>query len=199
MRRVIVIGGGGHAKVLMNALQCLVGVKIVGYSDEDPKRVNVKVLGVPMIGTDRDVGERSPEDVTLVNGIGSVGVSPIRKNVFSAFRDKGFGFETVVHHSVVKSYDVLMGEGVQIMAGAVIQPGCTIGDNTLINTGASIDHDCVIGDHVHIAPGAVICGGVTVCHGCHVGTGAMIIQGVTIEPDTLVKAGTINTRSRQAL
>lgn len=187
---VIVLGAGGHAKVLINALQ-LCSVEILGITDPDPSLVGQNVLGVPVIGTDDEVKKSSAEEVRLVNGLGSVGLPEARRRLFEEWKKLGYVFATVIHPSAVVAADVRVGEGSQIMAGAVLQPGACLGDNVIINTGASLDHDCRIGSHTHIAPGVTLSGGVHVGVGVHVGTGASIVQGVSIGDATLLGAGSL--------
>ena len=88
-------------------------------------------------------------------------------------------------------YAIAGGEGVQLMAGAVIQPNVSIGENTLINTSASIDHDCQIGAHVHIAPGTVLSGNVCVQDETHIGTSATVIQNIKIGTKCTIGAGSV--------
>jgi sugar O-acyltransferase (sialic acid O-acetyltransferase NeuD family) len=111
--------------------------------------------------------------------------------VFEKFKGKGFTFATIVHPSAVVASDVALGEGAQIMAGAIIQPGSRIGMNTIVNTKASVDHDCLIGDHVHLSPGVTLSGDVRIYNGVHIGTGATVIQGITIGANSLVGAGSV--------
>ena len=84
-----------------------------------------------------------------------------------------------------------LGEGVQVMVGAIIHSGSQIGSNTIINTQASVDHDCRIGQHVHLAPGVDVCGNVCIEELGHVGAGAKILQSIRIGSRTLVSAGTL--------
>jgi UDP-perosamine 4-acetyltransferase len=187
---VIVLGAGGHAKVLINALQ-LCAVEILGITDPDPGLIGHKILGIPVIGSDGELKKYSPKNVQLVNGLGSVGLPKARRKLFNEWKKHGFVFATVVHPSAIIAADVKIGEGSQIMAGAILQPGVCLGDNVIINSRASVDHDCRIGNHVHIAPGVTISGGVKVGDGAHVGTGASIVQGVSIGNDTLIGAGSV--------
>ena len=106
----------------------------------------------------------------------------------------GFTFISFNHPSAVLAADTSIGEGAQIMAGAVLQPGVSLGINCIVNTRASLDHDCRIGDHVHIAPGAVLSGGVTIGDGCHIGTGAIVIQNIRIGAGAMIAAGAVITR-----
>ncbi len=187
-RPVIVLGAGGHAKVLLGALRAA-GERILGVTDLDPSRVGQKVLGVEVIGDDRVVLGYRADEIHLVNGLGGTGSTDKRRSVYEAFADEGYSFATVTHPSAVIGLDVTLGEGAQVMAGVVIQPGSRIAANALVNTRASIDHDARIGEHAHIAPGATLSGGVRVGPGAHVGTGASVIQAVTLGRSCLVGAG----------
>lgn len=191
---VIVLGAGGHAKVLIEAL-LKSGNLIAGIVDPDPKLADVEILGVHVLGGDNVVNEFSPFEIQLVNGLGSVGLPVKRQQLFERFKGMGYKFATVVHPSAVVALDVVLGEGVQVMAGVVIQSGCCIGFNSIVNTRASVDHDCIIGDHVHIAPGVTFSGCVNFGIGSHIGTGATVIQGISIGRSCLVAAGAVVTKN----
>ena len=81
----------------------------------------------------------------------------------------------ISHVSAAIASDATLGDGAQVMAGAVIQPAARIGRNVLVNTRAVVEHDCVVGDHAHVAPGAVLCGGVSIGESAHIGAGAVIL------------------------
>lgn len=188
---IVVLGGGGHAKVLIEAL-LLRHREVLGYTslDGDGKTV----LGIARLGDDEAVLEYAPDTLRLVNGVGSIASASSHKRLFDQFQNKGYRFEDVIHPSAVIAADVRLGEGVQIMAGAVVQPGSRVGVNALVNTGAVVDHDCDIGAHVHIAPGAVLSGGVRIKDEAHVGTGAVVIQGLMIGAGSIVGAGAVVVR-----
>lgn len=183
-----ILGAGGHAKVVINALHCL-GANISGITDPDPNTHGKSILGVKVLGGDDVVFKYALDSVVLVNGVGSTNASNHRKFLFQQFLDKGFGFKSVIHPSAIVSKDVNISDGALVMAGVVIQPGCQIGANAIINTRASVDHDCFIGAHSHIAPGAVLGGGITVGEGCHIGAGATVIQSIRIGAGALIAAG----------
>ncbi len=187
---VIILGAGGHAKVLIDALFESSAV-IAGVLDPDPELAGTCVLGVPVLGNDNIATEFPPSEVQLVNGLGSVGTPAKRRQLYDKFKALGFCFATVVHPSAIVASDVVLGEGAQVMAGSVIQPGCSIGCNCIINTRASIDHDCIVGDHAHIAPGATLSGGISVGEATHIGTGATVIQGISIGNNAVVAAGAV--------
>jgi UDP-perosamine 4-acetyltransferase len=184
---VILIGGGGHGRVLLEILQRQ-SRDILGYTDLRDRR-----LKVPYLGTDDVLNQYGREGVCLVNGIGSVRRPVERQRIFETLKNRGFCFLSVIHPQAIVADGVVeqMGEGAQIIAGAVVNPGAILCDNVIVNTSASIDHDCYIGAHSHIAPGVVLSGDVRVGSGCHIGTGAKIIQGIQIGDGVLVAAGAI--------
>ena len=189
---VIVIGGGGHAKVVIDTLLAG-GATVAGLCDPALSPGDMGPLGIPVLGGDAALDAHPPADFVLANGIGSTRSTVLRREVFERAKANGYAFATVVHPSAVIARDVVLEEGAQIMAGAVVQPGAVLGRNCLVNTRASVDHDCIIGAHAHIAPGVVFCGGVRVGAGAHVGTGASVIQNIQIGVSSLVRAGTATT------
>ncbi len=193
--RVIVLGAGGHAKVLIEALEKC-GVEIFGLADVDSSCWGKELLGRSIAGGDDWVLEQPVAANRLVNAVGSVDRASLerRRAIFERFHARGYRFAQVVHPSAVLSPRALRGEGAQVMAGAVVQADARIGANTIVNTRASVDHDCDIGSHVHIAPGAVLCGGVAVGDGVHIGAGAIVRQGIRIGTGALVGAGAVILR-----
>lgn len=189
-RPLLVLGAGGHARVLIDALLAS-GRIIAGIVDHDPHLVGTSLLGVPVIGGDEVVDQFPPHEILLVNGIGSVRTPDVRQDVYQRMKEAGYSFATVLHPSAVIAPDVELGEGAQVMAGAIVQTGTRIGYNSIVNTRASVDHDCRIGDHTHVAPGVTVSGGVTVGAMSHIGTAATIIQGVTIGAKAIVGAGAL--------
>ena len=185
---VIVIGSGGHAKVVVDAL-LHEGLNVIGITDADPSKNGNKLLGVSIIGDDAVLDNYNASDIELALGIGTIKANSPRKKIFSTFKSRDFNFATVIHPSAIIGNEVNIGEGAQILSGAVVHPGATIGMGAIINFGARIDHDCNIGEFAHIAPGATLSGGTKIGNGAHVGTGASIIQGITIGAHALVAAG----------
>lgn len=185
---VILLGAGGHAKVLLDIL-LEQNVEIIGIAEKDGTDTPAGLYGVPVVGSDSDVERYSPDTIELVNGIGSIGSTVLRHRIYEKFKQQGYCFRQVVHSMAIVSRRAELGEGVQVMAGAVINIGTRVGENSIINTRASVDHDCVIGAHVHIAPGVALSGGVSVGDGSHIGTGAAVVQGVEIGANAIVGAG----------
>ena len=183
----IVLGGGGHAMVVIDALLSR-GCEVLGFTSPDSQVTSI--LGVEHIGDDAVLDRYAPDAVALANGIGSVKSTDRRRELFIRFSE-AYTFLPVIHASAVVAPSVAMEAGAQVMAGAIIQPGSRIMENSIINTRSSVDHDCSIGAHVHIAPGVTLSGGVTVGAGAHIGTGSSVIQGMTIGAGSVVGAGAV--------
>ncbi|EKD71484.1 MAG: hypothetical protein ACD_46C00181G0049 [uncultured bacterium] len=192
---VFILGAGGHAKVLLDCLSLNKNITIRGILDINQLLHGKSILGFPVIGSEDEILKNYfLSSIQLVNGIGSVKTTSQRENIFNKFKNIGYHFLNVIHPTSYVGQEVILGEGVQVMAGSTIQAGSRIGDNVIVNTHAVVDHDCVIEDHVHLAPGVVCCGNVTIGRGTHVGSGAVILQGINIGPNCLIAAGAVVTR-----
>lgn len=189
--QVVLIGGGGHAKVVLDVL-ALCGIAVHGIADMRPRAADNH--GLPVIGSDDEILSRGAEGVALVNAVGGVGSNENRQRIYETFTARGFRFLSLVHPSAVVARGVSLMPGCQIMAGVVLQPGVTVGVNALINTHASVDHDSKVGDHAHVAPGATVSADVTIEEAAHIGAGAVVIQGRRVGARTLVAAGAVVTR-----
>jgi sugar O-acyltransferase (sialic acid O-acetyltransferase NeuD family) len=183
MEQIVLHGGGGHAKVVLDALHALaVNVNAVF----DPKFPTGHIMGVAFIG------KYDPEYQRDLNMVLTIGNNDQRKRAAAITAHK---FYTVIHPSSIVSPSARIGDGCMILHGTIIQAGAVIGDHVIVNTAASIDHDCVIGDFVHVAPKASLCGNVTIGEGALIGAGAIIIPGVTIGQWATIGAGAVVTKN----
>lgn len=192
---IIVLGYGGHAAVIIDALQGL-GRSIlgaVGPAPADGARPST-LLGVPVLGDDSALEQFPAGTVALVLGVGGGNHPARRRELFDRWRARGYPFASVIHPAAVVSSHATVGEGAQIMAGAVVQARATLGTNVLVNTRASVDHDCVVGNHTHIAPGVTLCGHVAVGEGVLVGAGSVVSPACRIADNVRLRAGTLVTR-----
>ena len=157
--KIVLLGGGGHAKVLIDLIKMNNNYKIAGILDSRLDKGS-KVLDIPVISADDVLVELYNSGVTMACiGVGSVCDNSIRKRLFEKVRQIGFSVPALVHPQAIISKTAKISDGVQIMAGSVVQTNTFLGENTIVNTGAVVDHDCNIGKHVHICPGAIISGG----------------------------------------
>ena len=181
LRRVVVIGAGGHAKVVIATLQAA-GFAVAALLDDDPARAGSVLLGVEVQGTTADLLR-----VERVPAVIAVGDNRSRREI--AGRLAGLEWLSVVHPAAFVHPSVRLGPGTIVFAGCVIQPDTILGSHVIVNTGARVDHDCLIEDFVHLAPGTLLAGGVTVREGALLGVGSAAIPGVTVGPWTTVGAG----------
>jgi UDP-perosamine 4-acetyltransferase len=190
---VIVLGAGGHAKVVIDLLQKL-GRSVLAALEPAPPAEPRRLLGVPVEGEEKRLAGLAPDSVDLALGIGMPAADPIkglaaRRALAGALRARGFRFPALVHPSAIVGAECTIGDGAQVMAGAVLQAGSRVGAFAIINTGARVDHDCVLGEACHIAPGATLGGNVRVGEETLVGIGATVRQGTEIGQRVLIAGG----------
>lgn len=188
------IGSGGHASVLMDLLH-LGDKRVIAYISPNKNTNNQMFEKIQHLSNDEDINQFNPDDVLLVNGIGSLPKQNNRKNVATFFTKLGFSFTSVISPSAIVSSSASLARGVQVMHGVIIQAGARIGDNSIINTGAIIEHDCDVGANNHIAPRATLCGWVQTLSNVHIGVHACVIQGLNIGNNVIVGAGAIVTKN----
>ena len=191
---MIILGAGGHAGVVIDALRTT-GIIPLGCLSSQAGAVN----GVSVLGDD----DYLTEPAKLANGLGnratkhSSGLSK-RAGLWRKFRDMGCTFPPVIHASAIVSEGATVSDGAQILAGAIVQTGTWVGKNAIVNTRATIEHDSTVGDHCHIAPGAILCGGVVLGQEVHIGAGAIVLQGIRIGTGAIIAAGAIVTSNVRA-
>lgn len=189
------LGGGGHARVLLDALQTAGQALPDWIIDNDSSLWGMTIEGVPVPGGD----DRLPEFIShgagrFFVGVGSSRDATPRRRLFEWATSLGLQAVDVIHERAVRSRNCTWGPGVQLMAGSIVGPGAVLGMNVLINTAAVVEHDCQIADHVHIATGARLCGQVKIGERGHVGAGAVVIQGVSIGSRAVIGAGAVVIR-----
>jgi UDP-perosamine 4-acetyltransferase len=192
MKKVIGLGAGGHAKVVMEILQMSGEYEVIGLLDPQSSLWQTDVLNVPVLGDDNLLPELYNQGVRYAFiGLGSVGDSRPRQRLYQRARDQKLEIVRAIHPQAWISPSAQVGYGPTIMAGAVINADARLGEHVIVNTGAVVEHDCVIGDHVHIATGAHLAGGVHVAAGTHIGLGASVLQGVHVSQNAIVGSGAV--------
>jgi UDP-perosamine 4-acetyltransferase len=188
MPNLLMVGGGGHARVLQELLT-EAGHDLAGYVA--PSDADLLLEGALQRYTDEQVLALNPEEFLLINGIGSSGDLSLRASVFEKFKAGGFNFLQLVARTAHVSDSAAVTEGVQVMHMAVVHTDAKIDDNTIVNTGAIVEHHNVIGAHCHISIGAVLAGNVSVGDHTHIGANATVLQGVTIGSNCIIGAGAV--------
>ncbi len=190
--RGVILGGGGHANVLLDCLLDAGQVQIVGILDRDTGKWNTTVFGVSVLGDDEVLVRLLADGVALFAvGLGGVSNNRPRARLFETGLRHGLRPLTVRHPAAVCSRRAELAAGVQMLAGAIVNAGAVVSANAILNTGSIVEHDCRIGDHVHVATGARLAGGVVVASLAHIGAGATVRQGVRIGEAAVVGAGAV--------
>lgn len=185
---LLIIGGGGHAAALAEIL-IKQEKRIIGVVSPELTAGNILFENIELFLNDDDILKFRPEDILLVNGIGSMPYKSLREDVYNRFKKQGYEFATVIADSALVSDYSTLKCGVQVMNNCVVNIGSKVGENTIINTSTSIDHDCIIGAHCHLAPGTTLSGQVVIENNVHVATGVNIINNITIGHNTIIGVG----------
>lgn len=186
-KSVIILGGGGHASVLIEILR-LIDCEIIGIADPFLEK-GIKVKDVTVIGSDDAVLDYLNSDVMLVNAVGPLPKISTREALSKKFTNLGYQFLTLVHPRAYVAPSARIEDGAQIMAGALVQDQSRIGRVSVVNSGAIVEHGCSIGDHAHIAPGAILCGGVQAAEGVFIGCGAVVLENTRLGANSILAAG----------
>ena len=198
--RVVVIGAGGHARSVIEALRTgEADLEPVACTDPNRSRRGHNVDGVPIVGGDEVLPELLRDGVGgACLGLGGVGDNGPRRRLFETVLRLGFALPSVRHGAAILAGNATLGDGSQALAGAIVGAGASIGADVIVNCGAVVEHDAVIADHVHLASGCVLAGAVRVAEEAHVGAGATILQGVSIGGRSIIGAGAVVIRDLAA-
>lgn len=190
----VLIGVGGHGRVVLDAARAH-GMNIVAIVDANISLRGTSFDGLPIVGGEDELETLRQQgvDAALI-GVGCVEATRARERLYDRIAAKGFTFPVVRHPSATVAANAVLGAGCVVFAGAIVNPGASVGRNVILNTASLVEHDCAIGDHVHISPGARLAGGVRIGARSHVGIGAIVIQGIEIGADVTIGAGAVVIR-----
>lgn len=183
---VVVVGAGGHAKVVISTLTAA-GFRPVRVLDDDTTRWGTGLLGVPISGPIASLC-----DFAAARAVLAIGNNRVRERLARSFDD--VEWVTAVHPHAWVDPSVRLGSGTVVFAGAVIQPDARIGAHAIINTAATVDHDCEVGDYVHLGPGVHLAGGARIGAGSFLGIGGVVIPNCSIGDWCTVGAGAVVIR-----
>lgn len=178
MKKVIVIGAGGHGKVAADIVG-LSGDELIGFLDDKPPE---SLKGFNIIGNTDDIGKWS--DCCYFVAVGN---AKIRKEIMN----NNVTWYTAIHPTAVIANNVKIGEGSLFAANSVVNPGAKIGRGCIVNTAATVDHDCILEDFVHISPGVHLCGAVKVGSETWIGAGACVVNNIEICSGCIIGAGAV--------
>lgn len=190
MKKILLIGGGGHCKSVIDVIEQEERFEIAGIVDK-PKLLGSKVLGYPIIGNDSDLSNLVKKYQYALITVGQIRSPSLRVKLFNLANEAGFILPSIISPSAYVSQHTSIGNGVVIMHNVLVSANAVIGDNCIINSKALIEHDCQIFDHCHISTNATINGGVVVESGCFVGSGSITKESITIQKNSFIKAGSL--------
>ena len=188
--RIAIIGAGGHAKVVADAVLASGSDQIVGFFDDNPALWKNTIFGLPVRGPIGGWRDHSVD--ALILGIGD---NAVRKKIFAQFSGAGAKFATALHPRATLARGVVVGEGSVVLANVVVNADTQIGRDCILNTACTVDHDCIVGDHSHLAPGVSVAGDVRIGEGAFAGIGTKMIPQIAVGDWAFIGAGAVVTRN----
>ena len=190
MKKLILLGGGGHCKSCIDVIEQEGKYKIIGILDAK-ELIGQKILGYEIIGTDADIGRLVKEGHSFLITIGQIKTSGIRKKLFSLLNEYSTQIATIISPRAYVSKHADVGRGTIIMHDALVNAAVTIGENCIINSKALVEHDAIIENFCHISTSAVVNGGAVIKEGSFLGSNAVSKEYVETSSDDFIKAGTV--------
>ena len=190
MKKILLIGGGGHCKSCIDVIEQQGVYEIAGIIDKSSE-LGKKILDYTVIGTDDDLPSlRNEFDYAFVT-VGQIRTAHLKIKLYNLLKKLGFNIPFIVSPLAYVSKHAKISQGTIVMHHALVNAGTIVGENCIINTKALIEHDAIIGHHCHIATGAIINGGVVVSNECFIGSLATTKQYVEISEKSFIKAGSV--------
>jgi len=190
MDKIVLIGGGGHCRSVIDVIEAEGKYQIAGIVDK-AELLGRTVLSYEVIGSDNDLDRLAQDYKYAFVTVGQIKSADLRVKLFEAAKKAGFVVPFIVSPRAYVSKYAFIDEGAVVMHDALVNVNVKIGKNCIINTKALVEHDSVIGDNCHISTGAIINGGVKIENNCFIGSNATTKEYVVIEENSFVKAGEI--------
>lgn len=187
-QKLILIGGGGHCKSVIEAIQSLYNIELSGILDPS---VTGDIMGIPVIGTDAEIEKLVNQDYQFLITVGQIGNSFVRNKLFDLVKSHNGRLMTLAAETATVAASATLGEGTVIMQHGFVNAEAVIGANCIINTKVLIEHEVVIGNNTHIATGALVNGQCRIGNNCFIGSRAVIANNITIADNVIVGAGSV--------
>jgi sugar O-acyltransferase (sialic acid O-acetyltransferase NeuD family) len=184
----IIVGAGGHSRVVYDILRYDHNVEIAAFIDNSPRGSEEKIMGIPVVGPHNEIHSLI-ESENIGGFIVAVGDNEIRQNHFEKLLDMGLEPVSAIHPESYISKTATIGAGTVVASGVNISTNVEVGENVILNTGTIVDHETTIGPNVHIAPGTTIAGRVEIDEFTFVGMGASVGDYTSVGSNVTVGAG----------
>ena len=186
VKRIILLGSGGHACSVVDSIEDKAEYSIVGFSDLKPSSYR----GYEVVCCDDELERLFSDGVRFAFiTIGFMGKSQQRERLYKKLKEIGYSIPTIIDRTAAIAKDAVVGEGTFIGKNSVVNSGAQIGINTIINSGAIVEHECVVGDFSHVSVGACICGQCKIGNSCLIGANSTVIQNLSIGDNCIIGAG----------
>ena len=188
---VLIVGAGGHGKVVLDILRTAGEHNPIGFVDADTSLAGTSMGGLPVFGPANQLPRLAKK---VKSAIIAIGDNRTRRSYAQMLIEHGFDLITAIHPRASVSTSAMIGKNVVIAAGAIVCADARIGDSVIVNTAAVVDHECEIGCAAHICPTVVLAGRVRVGEGAFIGIGAKVIPCIAIGEHAIVGAGAVVIR-----
>ena len=190
MKKIILIGGGGHCKSVIDVIEQEAQFDIAGIVDK-PELLGSTIFGYPVIGNDSDLESLAKKYQNALITIGQIKSSSLRIKLYDLAIKAQFLLPYIVSPNAYVSKHSKIGSGTVVMHNAIVNANASIGNNCIINSKALIEHDCFISDHCHISTNTIINGGVKIGSRCFIGSNVTTKNNITISENSFIKAGSL--------
>ena len=190
MKDIILIGGGGHCKSVIDVIEHEGNFKIAGIVDK-PNLIGTEVLGYKVIASDDDLPKLAKKYKHALISIGQIKSPSLRIQLFDKAVKAGFVLPIIISPNAYVSKHAKLGSGTIIMHYAIVNSNASIGNNCIVNNKSLIEHDCSISNHCHISTNATINGGTSIESNCFIGSNSTTKELVTITKNSFIKAGSL--------
>ena len=187
MKKILLIGCGGHTKVCAEVIKRTKNYKIAGVVCDNKNTT----FNLPNVGNDDDLKKLRKKFNNAFVTIGQIKNFKIREKIFKKLKGLNFNIPKILSKTAIISESAKIDFGTIVMDRAIIHQDVKIGKNCIINTGAIVEHDVKIGDNTHISTGVIINGEVEVGNNVFIGSGSIIVNNVQIKSNSFIKAGTL--------
>lgn len=188
--QILLIGGGGHCKSVIDIIEQATHYDIAGIIDQK-EYIGQKILGYEIIGCDDDLEKLFAQFKYAMVTVGQIKSPDLRIKLFNQLQSIGYEIPPVISSRAYVSKHASIGEGTVIMHDALVNANAKVGKNCIINTKALIEHDSIIEDHCHISTGAIINGGTLIHQGTFFGSNAISKEAIAIHERSFIKAGSV--------
>jgi len=190
MKELLLIGGGGHCKSIIDVIEEEGNFSIAGIIDKSDL-LEKTVLGYPIIGNDLDLNQFAKKFTYALVTVGQIKSPNLRIKLFKKAKELGFILPSIISPRAYVSKHATIGDGTVVMHCALVNANARIGNNCIVNTNSLVEHDALVEDNCHLSTNTIINGGVVVGQGSFVGSNSTTKEGIKIDENSFIKAGSV--------